>query len=342
MRFPFKSIFQRLVLLGALNIPAWCAQPMAIYVSDLDTNITGEHKALGQDLANAIETALSARPKSFRVLERRKFNDVIRRQKLEKDLKALIGGAKASEELSRQLPGADGVVSGELKVQLDGVLLTVSITKMDSEKPWQARRKHTLYEWLNSDVQDREAESLAVAAAARLLPEPQALTESEDGPRGLELARAGKCADALPLLQNASAIDLMNTEIFFQMGRCQNESGEFTTASHTLTSALSRNPRRADLFVERARSFLGQKLYSRALEDTDQAVSLDHNSVQAVKVRGEALMSLGKYNQAVDSFYEVYTQDQTRDSCVLLCEAYRKNGASSAALTLEKTCATLR
>ena len=343
MRLTVKTTWGWLPCFLVASAPAWGAQPLAIYVADLDTNIAGEHRSLAQDLSNAIETALSRRPKSFRLLERRKFNDVIRRQKLEKDVRALVNGGSASSELASQLPGADGVISGELKNnQLGEVMLTISLTKMDSEKIWQARRKHTLYQWLDSDVQDREAESLAADAAAKLLPEAQVIPQGEDGPRGIELAKSGKCPEALSFLRNATAVDFTNAEVFFYMGRCQNQAGDYLEAAQTLTSAIARNPRRADLFLERAGSFLGQMLYSRALEDIDQAARVDRNNMQAVELRGDVLMKLGKYDESVSAYYVVYQQDPTRVTCLKLTEAYRKNGASGAAATLEKTCTTLR
>jgi tetratricopeptide (TPR) repeat protein len=331
-----------LACLSAWRSPLQAAQPQAIYILDFDTNIAGENRSVAQDLSSAIETAFSRRRSAFRLLERRALNDIVSQGKMEKDLQALTRGEKPSAKFIDQLRGADGVLRGELKeTRLDGVVLTVSLTRLDSEKIWQAQRKHSLYEWLSSEVRDREAEALAADAEAALLPAARALPEIEDGPRGLALANSGKCSDALPLLENAAAVDGTNAEYYMAIGRCQYQGGFFADASRAFTSAIARNPRRTDTYVERARSFLAQSLSSRAVEDLDQALKLDPNNLSAVELRGDVVMKAGKYDAAVDAYYAVYQQRPSRAVCQKLADAYQKNGASSAAATLQRTCPTL-
>ena len=254
-----KAVIGGIACLLIICPAARAAQPLAIYVSDLDSNIAGENRLVAQYLSDAIETAFTRRRVAFRLLERRKYNEIIQRNKLEKDLQAFTRGGRPSDRLMEQLHEADGVVAGDLReTRLDGVVLTVSLTRMNLEKVWQAQRKHSLYEWLSSEVRDREAESLAADAATVLQPLEVAMPESEDGPRGIALAAAGKCPEAMPFLRNAAAVDVTNAEIYFHLGKCHNDSGEFAEATRALTGAIARNPHRADLFTERARSFAGR------------------------------------------------------------------------------------
>ncbi len=319
------------------------AQPLTIFILDFDSNIAGENRSVAQDMAAAVETAFAKRHDAFKLLERRTMNEIVDRGKMEQDYQALARGQKPSAQFLEKDQCADGVLRGELnETRLDGVVLTVSLTRLDSEKLWQAQRKHTLYEWLSGEVREREAESLAAEAEAALRPHTEALPVPEDGPRGLALAVAGKCREALPLLENAAAVDGANAEYYLAMGRCQNQSGEFGAASRSLTYAISRNPRRAELFVERAKSFVGEALSSRALEDLDQAQRLDPGNLLAIELRGDVLLSVGKYDGAVDAFYAAYQQKPTGDLCTKLVRAYEKNGASGAAATLRRSCATAR
>jgi tetratricopeptide (TPR) repeat protein len=122
------------------------------------------------------------------------------------------------------------------------------------------------------------------------------------------------------------------------LGRCQNQAADFSEAARTLTSGIGLNPARADLFAERAKSFFGQKLYKRALDDLDQALKRDAGNRAAVELRGDVYMQTGQYEEAVGAYYEVYGRGQTRALCGKLAQAYRKNGAEDLAAKLEGAC----
>jgi hypothetical protein len=181
-------------------------KPLAIHVLEFDTTITGENRTVARDIAEAIETAFSRR-RVFRLLERKILNDLVRQNKMERDLQAVKAGQPPSKEFQQQFSGADGFVRGELKSGLDGVVLTVSLIKLNSEKLWQGQRRHSLYEWLSGDIRDREAQALAAEAAAAVAPESPAPSAGDDGVRGLEAAQKGNCDTAVPLLQVAVAVE---------------------------------------------------------------------------------------------------------------------------------------
>jgi tetratricopeptide (TPR) repeat protein len=313
--------------------------PMEIYVLDFGTNIKGDLGVVASDLSAATETAFSRRRQAFRVLERKNFNDIVRQNQLEADVQAIGRGQKPSQKFIQQMKGADGFVRGELVTRVDGVVLTVSLTLLNSEKIWQGQARHSQYEWLSGDIQKKEAEALAADAAASLLPSLAGPVVGEDGPRGMDLAKSGRCDEAVPLLQSAASIDTGNAELYFWIGSCQNRDGDFETASRTLTSGISRNFKRADMFTERARSFVGQKLYSRALEDLDQSLRLDPRSLNSIELRGDVAMLTGRYSDAVSAYDEVYQLDPTRARCLKVAEAHKRNGASNPAL--ERSCASL-
>lgn len=322
---------------------AWAQKPLAIYVLDFDTNIIGENRAVAVNLATSVETAFSQRRADFKVLERRNLNELVRQNKLEQDLHAIRRGDRPSAQFIR-LSQADGILQGELKADhLGGVVLTLSLIKLDSEKLWQSQKIHTLYEWLNGDLRARDAVELAADAAASInLPSKSAPhIAQDDAVRGLELAEEGNCLDAMPFLQNASAADSKNTEVFYQMGRCQNQAGEYEVAVDSLKSAIETNPRRADLFVERAISFSALKDFPTAQRDLDQALKIDPGNLVAIELRGDVFMERRLYSDAVDAYYEVYQQEPTRSRCAKLAAAYLKNGARDASVTLERNCGSL-
>jgi hypothetical protein len=155
---------------------------------------------------------------------------------------------------------------------------------------------------------------------------------------GIQLAEAGNCAKAVPLLENEVVVNPGNVILFLDLGRCQNRLGNFSEASRSLTSAIELSPTRADLFAERARSFLGQRLLDRALNDVDQALKRDAGNRAAIELRGDVFMRRGQYEDAVGAYYEVYQRGQTRELCSKLAQAYRKNGADGLAARMEGAC----
>lgn len=313
---------------------------LTVYVLDIETNIKGDFSAVAPALTSALETAFADRH-VFQILDRRNLNLIVKQNQLEKDIQALGQGGQPSQRFIQLVKGADGFIHGELVSGPDGVVLTVTLTGLDSRILWKGESAaHTLAEWQLRAIQKMEAETLAAKAEARLAaPAAPAAQTNEDGPRGLELARSGKCSEASPFLQNATAVDSGNAELYYWMGRCQNQTGDFETATRTLTAGLSRNARRADLFSERAQSFIGQKAYSRALDDLDQALKLDPRSAVSIELRGDVFVQLGHYDDAVNAYYTAYQLQATRDRCRKLADAYKRNGASDPAF--ERSCTIL-
>src|SRR5689334_14161600 len=324
-------------------VPAAAQKPLAIYVLDFDTNISGENRAVAARLTTSIETAFSQLHSDFKVLERRRLKEIIHQYKMERDLSLLSRGDRPSPEFIRHFSQADGVLRGELNEDhLGGVVLTLSLTRLDSEKLWQSQKTHTLYEWLNGELRTKDAMELASSAAASInVPLKATPHIAEDAVRGTSLAEQGHCQEAMPFLQNAAAVDSKNTEVFYQMGRCQNQAGDYEAAVDSLRSAIETNPRRPDLFVERAISFSALKDFQTALRDLDQALKIDSGNLIAIELRGDVFMERRLFAEAVNAYYEVYRQQATRSRCAKLAAAYLKNGARDASALLERICGPL-
>jgi tetratricopeptide repeat protein len=99
-------------------------------------------------------------------------------------------------------------------------------------------------------------------------PIPDSADPSQDA---IALAQAGNYESALLQLERAAAKYPNNVNVLLYLGRCQNQNHEFQAAAKTLTRAISLDGSRADLFEERARSFTGQGLDSRARDDLTEA-----------------------------------------------------------------------
>jgi tetratricopeptide (TPR) repeat protein len=310
---------------------------MPVYVLEFQTNLKGDNSSVAEGMTKAVETAFSNRRSAFNVLSRRELTQLVAQNKAESDLHAIERGEKPSAKFITQFRTAEGFVRGDMKNSVDGIVLTIAVVRLNSEVVWEQQKVHTLLQWLDTNVRLEEADKFAAEAAAALLPANEPV-QNDDAPRGLDLWKAGNCRDATPLLENARAVNPSNVMLFVALGHCQNEAGDFSGAAQTLTSGITLSSTRADLFAERAKSFFGQKLYKRALDDLDQALKHDPGNVAAVELRGDVYMRLGQYDDAVSAYYEVYQRAASRGVCAKLAQAYRNDGADDAATRLEGAC----
>ncbi len=323
------------MMFGASPAPA---RPIAVYVLDFQTDLKGENSSIAASMTKAVEAAFSKRREAFNVLSRRELTELIRQNKLEKDLHAVERGDRPSAGFSNQFRTAEGFVRGEMKNEVDGVVLSIALIGLNSEVRWADEKTLSLYQWLSSEVRATEAQKLAAAAAAALLPAAEISPTITDAKNGIDLAKAGKCREAVPFLRDSSAVDSGNVDVFLQLGHCQNQEGDFSEASRSLTSGIYLNKSRSELFAERAKSFFGLKQYKRAQDDVDRALALDSQNIMAIELRGDIFMQLGQYEQAVNSYDFAYQRTPTAQLCPKLVLAYRKTGAGDTADTLEKAC----
>ena len=158
----------------------------------------------------------------------------------------------------------------------------------------------------------------------------------------MKLAMEGKWKEAKPYLENAVATDTGNAELYFWLGRSQQNTGETDAAIRSYTDAIAQNGRRADLFTERARCLSDQNLFDRSLRDVDQALRLDSSYLPAIELRGDIYMATGKSHDALLAYDSVYQRLQTQSLCHKLANAHRKDGDPGSANTIERSCASIR
>lgn len=142
-------------------------KPISVYVLEVDTNIKGDFAAAAGSLTQALEAAFSKKSSTFLILERRRLNEIVKANQLEKELQTVLSGKSASVSFAQQVR-ADAFIRGELIEGPDGAVLRVWLTRLNSEILWQGRAKHTKAEWLLQRFQDEEADKMAADAEAHL------------------------------------------------------------------------------------------------------------------------------------------------------------------------------
>jgi hypothetical protein len=142
---------------------------MATYVLDVDTNIKGEFGSIAPQLTEALQTAFSEKRDVFKILERRHLDQLVRANRLEKDLQALSRGEPTSAQFVRQIR-ADAFIRGELVDGSDGVVLTVTLVNLNSEVMWEGQARESRAGWLLHETQTKNAAKLAEEAEAHFRP----------------------------------------------------------------------------------------------------------------------------------------------------------------------------
>jgi len=166
-----------------------------------------------------------------------------------------------------------------------------------------------------------------------------ALTQATpDLPRGIELARAGKCAEALPYLKRGIDVEPENAPAQFYLGHCQYSTGEYQAAYAALTEAIRLDQSRQEYFVDRARAAFELGQYRVASRDVDQALKLNNREPAVYDVRGDIFMKSGEYGEAANAYK--YAFDLARDSkmCNKYADAIARNGNRELADDVRRNC----
>lgn len=315
-------------------------RPLPVYFLEVRTNIAGESATVAEDITTSMETAFSSRRQSFRLIEKRDLGEVERQI-----LANLEVGKKPSPALIAKARSAYGFVRGELVRRDDGVELRVKMIAMDSEILWAQEKTLSLLKWKDGEARREVAAWLAADAEAQVFsvpvqPGPPA-RKPEDAEMGINAASKGDCAKARPFLENASAIDPNNAEVYFWLSRCQNLEGQSQAAGESATHGLLAK-QRPDLFLERAVSLLARGQTSAAIQDIDRALKINPNDPAALELKGDALMRLGGYAEAISNYGAAYSMKAGKDNCRKLADAYRKNGTPGQGAAVDAECQSLR
>lgn len=83
-----------------------------------------------------------------------------------------------------------------------------------------------------------------------------------------------------------------------QQARAQMTAGKLVEAADLLETALAVDPRNRAAFVDLARIAKQQKLYGKAIRLANEALQLEPNDLDALKIQGEAMVELGALPRA--------------------------------------------
>jgi tetratricopeptide (TPR) repeat protein len=90
----------------------------------------------------------------------------------------------------------------------------------------------------------------------------------------------------------------LRAQVLDQAGQSWLLAGDPARAAAVLTAALALTPNDADLLIDRAEAFAGEKNYREAVADLDGALKLDAKRVDALVFRASAHRSLEQYDMA--------------------------------------------
>jgi tetratricopeptide (TPR) repeat protein len=118
----------------------------------------------------------------------------------------------------------------------------------------------------------------------------------------LAACEQGRVADALPLLQRATALDPGQARIHALAGKALSYLGRNEEALASFDRAVALGSASADLFGGRADVLLALGRLADAVESYDRALALKPNSVEDWCNRGAVLLELDRHQEALTSF----------------------------------------
>jgi len=144
-------------------------RPIKVYLLGVDSDLKGEFSEAGRELTDALQTAFSSESGAFTLIDRTNLDELVKANRLEEDLDAVIHGGAPSPRLAH-LALADGFIRSQLRDGADGAVLTVALVKLDSVIPWSKQVSYSRAKWLSIGVQQSAATFLAEDAAHKLFP----------------------------------------------------------------------------------------------------------------------------------------------------------------------------
>lgn len=123
-----------------------------------------------------------------------------------------------------------------------------------------------------------------------------------------------------------------------QQARALAGAGKVVEAADLLETALAVDPRNRSAFVELARVAKQQKLFGKAIRLANEALQLEPNDVDALKIQGEAMVELGAIPRARENLAKI--QKVCGNNCVQVAElsaAISRGPTVASAKTAEAT-----
>jgi Flp pilus assembly protein TadD len=173
----------------------------------------------------------------------------------------------------------------------------------------------------------RSAASQAAAGTEIATPKPPGTTPQDVRVQAFHLAEAGRCQEAIPLLQRVASAEPRDGQVFYQLGHCEGTVDNYAAAREALARAEELGESPAKIASELAALALGAGDLTETQRQVDRALTAQPAYPAALLVRGDLFLKQRKYSEAVQVFNPVFERTHSAESCRKLADAYEKNGA---------------
>lgn len=117
--------------------------------------------------------------------------------------------------------------------------------------------------------------------------------------RAMALARLGRHGEAVADLRTAQSLDPYREHAWLNVAGAAYGTREYAAAVQIASAGLEAYPRSVGLLILRGQAHLSKREAEAALADFDAALALDERSPTAHRWRGEALVALGRTDEAI-------------------------------------------
>jgi len=145
--------------------------------------------------------------------------------------------------------------------------------------------------------------------------------------RAFELAEADRCEEAVPLLECAASNEPRNSQVFYQLGRCQGNLHKDAEARENLTHAEELGEAPTKIASALGAIALASGDLGEAARQADRALAAQPAYLVALLLRGDLFMKQRKHSEAIQVCNSVFERTHSAESCLKLAGAYEKNGA---------------
>ena len=122
--------------------------------------------------------------------------------------------------------------------------------------------------------------------------------------RGVDCLRRGRVGDAIRSLESALVENPDHARAHCYLGAAWERQDEVPRAFEHYDRAIALAPDDAKVHCDRSYGYFRRGEYANALKDAQRAVRLEHHRGIAYAARGQALLMLGRADEALDSFHE--------------------------------------
>src|SRR5690606_38314944 len=121
---------------------------------------------------------------------------------------------------------------------------------------------------------------------------------------------------AIIQLKNALQLSPDDAEIRFLLGALYNKEGNIPAAEKELSQALRLGMESTKVLPELGQAWLGTGQFQKLLDETDKLASLE-NQVDLLVLRGNALLALGKFQEAKEMFEQALEDNSDQPDALI-------------------------